>query len=67
MLEILIPTTRTLGGATRAIVDQLLGSGFMNIDNPETDGLEVELTISQRQVQRVGPAVAIGKVKVLDA
>ena len=43
MIEILIPTTRTLGGAARAIVDQLLGPGFMNIDNPETNALEVEL------------------------
>lgn len=43
-IEILIPTTRTLGGATQAVVEQLLGTGFMNIDAPETDAFEVELT-----------------------
>lgn len=43
-IEILISTTRTLGGATQAIVEQLLGTGFVNIDAPETDAFEVELT-----------------------
>jgi len=43
-IEILISTTRTLGGATRAVVEQLLGSGFLNIDAPETTPIEVELT-----------------------
>lgn len=43
-IEILIPTTRTLGGATRAITEALLGPGFLNIDAPETDSIEVELT-----------------------
>ncbi len=43
-IEILLPTTRTLGGATRAIVEQLLGPGFQNIDAPETNGgIEVEM------------------------
>lgn len=43
-IEILIQTTRTLGGATQAILEQLLGPGFMNIDAPEADAFEVELT-----------------------
>ena len=43
-IEILIPTTRTLGGATSAILQQLLGPGFANIDRPETESIEVELT-----------------------
>ena len=43
-LEVLIPTTRTLGGATSAILRQLLGTGFANIDRPETDSIEAELT-----------------------
>ena len=43
-IEILVPTTRTLGGATQAVVEQLLGPGFHNIDAPETDAFEVELT-----------------------
>ena len=43
-IEILVPTTRTLGGATQAILEQLLGPGFMNIDAPEADAFEVELT-----------------------
>ena len=42
-IEILVPTVRTLGGATRAVVEQCLGPGFMNIDAAETDSLEVEL------------------------
>ncbi len=44
-IEILVPTTRTLGGATRVIVEQLLGPGFQNIDAPEMNGsgLEVEM------------------------
>jgi hypothetical protein len=41
-IEILLPTTRTLGGATRAILEALLGGGFQNIDPPE-GGIEVEL------------------------
>jgi hypothetical protein len=43
-LEILVPTTRTLGGAARAVLEQLLGAGFVNIDAAETTPLEVELT-----------------------
>ena len=43
-LEILIPTVRTLGGATRAVLEQLLGSGFLNIDAAESTPYEVELT-----------------------
>jgi hypothetical protein len=43
-IEILIPTKRTLGGATRAIVEQLVGPGFLNIDAPDSASLEVELT-----------------------
>jgi hypothetical protein len=44
VIEILVPTTRTLGGATRAIAEQLLGPGFLNIDAPEGESIEVELT-----------------------
>ena len=43
-IEVLIPTTRTLGGATSAVLRQLLGPGFVNIDSPEGDSIEVELT-----------------------
>jgi hypothetical protein len=43
-LEILVPTTRTLGGATRAVLERLLGPGFLNIDAPASPPLEVELT-----------------------
>lgn len=42
-IEILVPTTRTLGGATRAILEQMLGTGFQNIDPPEANGLLVEI------------------------
>lgn len=42
-IEILFPTSRTLGGATRAVLEQLLGPGFQNIDRPDTQNLEVEL------------------------
>jgi hypothetical protein len=42
-IEILLPTTRTLGGATRVLLQQLLTKGFENIDPPETKNLEVEL------------------------
>lgn len=42
-IEILVPTTRTLGGATRAILEQMLGPGFQNIDPPESNGLLVEI------------------------
>lgn len=42
-IEILIPTTRTLGGATRALLEVIMGPGFQNIDAPETDEIEVEL------------------------
>jgi hypothetical protein len=41
-IEILIPTTRTLGGATRAVLEALVGRGFHNIDAPE-GALEVEI------------------------
>ena len=41
-IEILVPTTRTLGGAARVICQQLLGPGFQNIDAPEGE-LEVEI------------------------
>lgn len=43
-IEILIPTTRTLGGATTAVLRQILGPGFVNIDSPDGDAVEVELT-----------------------
>jgi hypothetical protein len=43
-IEILVPTQRTLGGAVRAVLEQLLGAGFVNIDAPDTDNIEVELT-----------------------
>ncbi len=43
-IEILVPTNRTLGGATRAVVEQLLGPGFVNIDGCGENGFEVELT-----------------------
>ena len=43
-IEILIPTSRTLGGAVRAVLEQLLGPGFVNIDAPEASAFEVELT-----------------------
>lgn len=42
-IEILVPTTRTLGGAARVILLQLLGPGFANIDGPEESPLEVEV------------------------
>lgn len=42
-IEILIPTTRTLGGATRALIEVMTGPGFVNIDAPDTPELEVEL------------------------
>lgn len=42
-IEILVPTTRTLGGATRAVLETLLGPGFANIDSPEEEDIEVEL------------------------
>jgi hypothetical protein len=43
-IEILVPTARTLGGAVRAVLQQLLGPGFHNIDAPETPNVEVEMT-----------------------
>jgi len=43
-IEILVPTGgRTLGGATRAVIETLLSRGFQNIDPPESQVLEVEL------------------------
>lgn len=42
-IEILVPTTRTLGGAVRAILEQMLGPGFQNIDRPETAYVLVEM------------------------
>ena len=42
-IEILIPTTRTLGGAVRALLEQMLGSGFQNIDPPESRAILVEM------------------------
>ena len=42
-IEIIIPTTRTLGGATRALLEVITGPGFHNIDAPETAEIEVEL------------------------
>lgn len=42
-IEILLPTTRTLGGATRVLLEQLQGGGFENIDPPESPAIEVEL------------------------
>jgi hypothetical protein len=43
-IEILVPCSRTLGGAARAILEQLLGPGFLNIDPVETEAFEVEVT-----------------------
>ncbi len=43
-IEILVPTSRTLAGATRAVVEQLLGPGFVNIDSSSESSIEVELT-----------------------
>ena len=43
-IEILVPTPRTLAGATRAVVEQLMGPGFANIDSPSESSFEVELT-----------------------
>jgi hypothetical protein len=42
-IEILLPTERTLGGATKAVLETLLARGFRNIDPPEGDTVEVEL------------------------
>jgi hypothetical protein len=43
-IEILVPTGgRTLGGASRAVLEALLSKGFQNIDPPEGGVLEVEL------------------------
>lgn len=42
-IEILIPTTRTLGGAARVLLQQLQTKGFQNIDPPESANLEVEV------------------------
>lgn len=42
-IEILLPTTRTLGGATRALLEVLTTVGFQNIDAAEGDDIEVEL------------------------
>jgi hypothetical protein len=41
-IEILLPTTRTLGGAVRAVLETLRGKLFENIDPPE-GSIEVEL------------------------
>ena len=43
-IEILLPTARSLGGAVRAVVEQILGPGFVNIDGRDADAVEVELT-----------------------
>ena len=43
-IEILLPTTRTLAGATRAVLEQLEGPGFLNIDGPQTPYALVEMT-----------------------
>ena len=42
-IEIIVPTTRTLGGAARVVLLQLLGPGFANIDAPAEPPLEVEV------------------------
>jgi hypothetical protein len=42
-IEILLPTARTLGGCTRAVLEALLGQGFQNIDPPEEKSIEVEV------------------------
>lgn len=42
-IEILVPTTRTLGGAARALLEQMLGAGFQNIDPPESRAIQVEI------------------------
>jgi len=41
-IEILVPTTRTLGGAARGILEMIVGPGFQNIDSPETRAVLVE-------------------------
>jgi len=43
-IEILLSTQRTLGGAARAVIEQLLGPGFVNIDATGDASFEVELT-----------------------
>ncbi len=43
-IEIHVPAgTRTLGGATRAVLEMLLSKGFQNIDPPVSGKLEIEL------------------------
>lgn len=41
-IEIHVPTTRTLGGAARGILEVILGPGFQNIDPPESNAVLVE-------------------------
>jgi len=56
-IEILVPTTRTLGGATRAVLEQLLGPGFVNIDAPEETSIPVELmTVDMKAWEESVPA-----------
>ena len=42
-IEILLPTTRTLGGAAKAVLETLLAKAFQNIDAPEGESVEAEL------------------------
>jgi hypothetical protein len=41
-IEILLPTARTLGGTSKAVLEALLARGFQNIDPPEAETIEVE-------------------------
>ena len=41
-IETLLPTERSLAGATRTILDRLLGAGYENIDAPEDKRIEID-------------------------
>jgi hypothetical protein len=41
-IEILLRTDRSIAGATRAVLDKMLGTGWENIDAPEDGRVEVD-------------------------
>jgi hypothetical protein len=41
-IEILLRTDRSIAGATRVVLDKMLGGGFENIDGPEDARIEVD-------------------------
>ncbi len=41
-IEILLQTDRSLAGATRSVLDRLLGAGFENVDPPEDGRVELD-------------------------